>query len=50
MSNILVENLKQIQSNIPKNVTLVAVSKTKPIEAIQELYNAGQRVFGENFE
>jgi pyridoxal phosphate enzyme (YggS family) len=48
MSNILVDNLKQIQSNIPKNVTLVAVSKTKPIEAIQELYNAGQRVFGEN--
>jgi pyridoxal phosphate enzyme (YggS family) len=48
MSNILEDNLKQIQSNIPKNVTLVAVSKTKPIEAIQELYNAGQRVFGEN--
>jgi pyridoxal phosphate enzyme (YggS family) len=48
MSNILVENLKQIQSNIPKNVTLIAVSKTKPIESIQELYNAGQRVFGEN--
>ena len=48
MSNILVENLKQIQSNIPKNVTLIAVSKTKPIESIQELYDAGQRVFGEN--
>jgi pyridoxal phosphate enzyme (YggS family) len=48
MSNILVENLKQIQSNIPEHVTLVAVSKTKPIESIQELYDAGQRVFGEN--
>ncbi len=48
MSNILVENLEQIKSNIPKHVTLVAVSKTKPIESIQELYNAGQRVFGEN--
>jgi pyridoxal phosphate enzyme (YggS family) len=31
-----------------KNVTLVAVSKTKPASAIQELYNQGQRHFGEN--
>ena len=31
-----------------KNVELVAISKTKPIEAIQEFYNLGQRVFGEN--
>ncbi|MDX2002077.1 MAG: YggS family pyridoxal phosphate-dependent enzyme [Chitinophagales bacterium] len=31
-----------------KNVTLVAVSKTKPVEAIMELYQQGQRVFGEN--
>lgn len=30
------------------NTTLVAVSKTKPIEAIQELYDQGQRIFGEN--
>lgn len=30
------------------NVTLVAVSKTKPLEAIQEAYDAGQRIFGEN--
>jgi len=30
------------------NVKLVAVSKTKPISSIQELYTAGQRVFGEN--
>ena len=28
---------------------LVAVSKTKPVEALQEAYNAGQRVFGENY-
>lgn len=41
-------NLKQIQNTIPSNVTLVAVSKTKPIELLQEVYNAGQRVFGEN--
>lgn len=31
-----------------KNATLVAVSKTKPIEALQKVYNAGQRIFGEN--
>ena len=31
-----------------KGVTLVAVSKTKPIEAIQQMYDQGQRVFGEN--
>lgn len=30
------------------NVTLVAVSKTKPVEDIMEAYNAGQRIFGEN--
>ncbi len=42
------ENLKKIKSELPKNVTLVAVSKTKPISAIEEAYNAGQRVFGEN--
>jgi pyridoxal phosphate enzyme (YggS family) len=32
-----------------KQVSLVAVSKTKPVEAIQELYNMGQRDFGENY-
>ena len=32
-----------------KNVTLVAVSKTKPVEEILELYNLGQRDFGENY-
>ncbi|MGB3607184.1 MAG: YggS family pyridoxal phosphate-dependent enzyme [Psychroserpens sp.] len=42
------ENLKTIQSNIPENVTLVAVSKTKPVSDLMEAYNAGQRVFGEN--
>ena len=30
-------------------VRLVAVSKTKPVEAVQEAYDAGQRVFGENY-
>ncbi len=35
-------------AQIPENVTLCAVSKTKPVEAIMELYQQGQRVFGEN--
>jgi pyridoxal phosphate enzyme (YggS family) len=35
---------------LPRNVTLVAVSKTKPIKEILELYNQGQRDFGENYE
>ncbi|MDC6364948.1 MULTISPECIES: YggS family pyridoxal phosphate-dependent enzyme [Flavobacteriaceae] len=41
-------NLEQIKGNLPDNVTLVAVSKTKPNEAIVEAHEAGQRVFGEN--
>ena len=42
------DNLLQIQTIIPENVTLVAVSKTKPVSDLMEAYNAGQRVFGEN--
>ena len=42
------ENLNEIKKNIPKNVTLVAVSKTKPIEDIKYAYELGQRDFGEN--
>ncbi len=42
------DNLKKIQNSIPESVTLIAVSKTKPKEAIEEAYNAGQRIFGEN--
>tara|TARA_B110001450_G_scaffold137776_1_gene129284 strand:+ start:2822 stop:3493 length:672 start_codon:yes stop_codon:yes gene_type:complete len=44
----ITENIQKIKSNLPKNVTLVAVSKTKPIEDLQEAYNTGQRIFGEN--
>lgn len=44
----IADNLQQIASKLPKNVTLIAVSKTKPNEAIQEAYDAGQRIFGEN--
>lgn len=41
-------NLLNIKSSIPENVTLVAVSKTKPIPDLMEAYDAGQRIFGEN--
>jgi pyridoxal phosphate enzyme (YggS family) len=41
-------NLSTILDEIPKEVSLVAVSKTKPIEDLQAAYNAGQRIFGEN--
>lgn len=44
----ITNNLKTIISEIPEHVTLVAVSKTKPISDLMEAYNAGQRVFGEN--
>jgi pyridoxal phosphate enzyme (YggS family) len=42
------ENLNKIRASIPSEVTLVAVSKTHPIEVVMEAYDAGQRVFGEN--
>jgi pyridoxal phosphate enzyme (YggS family) len=42
------QNLLQIKSQIPNDVTLVAVSKTKPVEDLMEAYIAGQRIFGEN--
>ncbi len=42
------ENLEKIRQTVPERVTLVAVSKTKPIEDLQQAYDAGQRVFGEN--
>lgn len=41
-------NLINIKNSIPEDVLLVAVSKTKPIEAIQEAYGTGHRNFGEN--
>jgi pyridoxal phosphate enzyme (YggS family) len=44
----ITNNLLQIKSQLPSHVTLVAVSKTKPVADIMEAYNAGQRIFGEN--
>jgi hypothetical protein len=42
------EKIITFKKSIPNNVTLVAVSKTKPIEAILDAYEIGQRIFGEN--
>ena len=41
-------NLLSIKATLPEHVTLVAVSKTKPISDLSEAYEAGQRIFGEN--
>lgn len=42
------ENYNDIKSQLPSGVQLVAVSKTHPVSAIQEVYELGQKVFGEN--
>ena len=42
------ENLDILRKEIPSHVKLVAVSKTKPVEDLEEAYNSGQRAFGEN--
>ncbi|MEZ5194907.1 MAG: YggS family pyridoxal phosphate-dependent enzyme [Bacteroidales bacterium] len=42
------ENLQYFLNEIPRGVTLVAVSKTKPVSDIMEAYQCGQRIFGEN--
>jgi PLP dependent protein len=44
----IAQNLLKIKSSLPSSVTLVAVSKTKPIPDLMEAYDAGQRFFGEN--
>ena len=42
------ECLNEVRTTIPQGVTLVAVSKTHPVERLMEAYEAGQRIFGEN--
>ncbi|WP_439479111.1 YggS family pyridoxal phosphate-dependent enzyme [Chryseobacterium aquaticum] len=42
------ENYNNIKKQLPSTVQLVAVSKTHPVSAIEEVYQLGQRVFGEN--
>ena len=44
----VVEYLHKIKSELPANVTLVAVTKTHPAERVMEAYNAGHKIFGEN--
>src|SRR5690349_18255156 len=43
------EEFVQFKQTLGENVTLVAVSKMQPVEAIQQLYNYGHRDFGENY-
>lgn len=45
---MIANKLQKLYGELPKEVTLVAVSKTKPIADLQDAYDAGQRVFGEN--
>ena len=42
------ENISRVKAKLPSNVTLVAVSKTKPVDVIREANESGQRIFGEN--
>jgi pyridoxal phosphate enzyme (YggS family) len=44
----IAQNLLEIKASLPDNVTLVAVSKTKPVADLMDAYQAGQRIFGEN--
>lgn len=56
---MLAENVKEVQENIkeackragraPEEVELIAVSKTKPVSDLMEVYNTGMRAFGENY-
>jgi PLP dependent protein len=58
MSDSITDNLRQVRDRIanaavaagrkPEDIVLVAVSKTKPVEAVQAALAAGQTVFGEN--
>ena len=41
--------MEKIRATVPEGVTLVAVSKTKPISDVREAYDAGQHAFGENY-
>lgn len=42
------ENLHKIKASLPSNVTLIAVTKTHPVEKLMEVYTAGHKIFGEN--
>ena len=42
------EQITRLRKELPEGVSLLAISKYQPIEALQEAYDAGQRMFGEN--
>ena len=42
------QKIEELHASLPQGVTLVAVSKFHPVEALQRAYNAGQRIFGES--
>ncbi len=44
----IAEQIKRLRSELPEGVNLLAISKYQPIESLQEAYDAGQRMFGEN--
>jgi pyridoxal phosphate enzyme (YggS family) len=46
--NLVKENLLRVKDSLPAHVTLVAISKTRPVEDIMEAYTAGHTIFGEN--
>lgn len=48
MQQSIAENITQIKAQLPKGVSLVAVSKYHPVKQLQEAYAAGQRIFGES--
>ena len=48
MEDIIASRLSHVRASLPEGVTLVAVSKTHPAEAIRQAYEAGQRIFGES--
>lgn len=45
---MITQRIQELRAKLPSHVTLIAVSKTKPVSALMEAYDAGQRAFGEN--
>lgn len=48
MMAFIARNIQKVSTSLPSGVRLLAISKYQPIEALQEAYDAGQRMFGEN--
>ncbi len=49
MMGSIAENINDLREQLPSQVRLIAVSKTKPVSDLRAAYDAGQRVFGENY-